>query len=471
MRSIRAGPLTISWQEQQQQQSKSDDEQLKNCFSHAHPIEFEKNSLHNPFTKACKTPKSFFPYDQFSVLADLNRKHHKIMYNNSKNNNINQASDPNTIARPHNNKNNNRSTKDAISNLIHQYELFFVNNQTLIQGVKGVANVGITFSMREDSEFFIELCNTIVNVFDLYNEHLLTKHQQMNIEIQRDNRFGPLYRINQLLKLIQHLSMIIEMYVTRSSAHSHLKWPIILIIEVTKAILKMFAVFRIRRHTQTPIHVHHTLMPTDGDLHMERAELLRMELTDTAPAMPLYNKDDDRNEEADAINKEQHGTRGGVVGSRTKRRVPNLSQTMLAKKMAQSTMLKPYDGHSSQWRVIMGELLNAVRPVLYVLALIKFGSKSWQPWAVSLLIDLCGQYLLRTMDDRDRSKCVEAETQRRFSYQNYLFKSPMFDLLMKPLIEWVCRVLNKIPLIGTLIANILEYTVSIQNYYFYTELQ
>ncbi len=433
------------------------------------------------------------------------------MYNNSKVNNLHSfdpslSSSSSTHATPtpnNNNKNNNQLSSqnnnnnsngstgssgsgllDSIRHMIHQYESFLVHNQLMLQGIKATANVAITFNMKEDSESFVELCNSILNIFDLYNDHLLTKHQRMNIEVQRDARFGPLYRINQLLKLIQYLSMIVEMYVTKHAQISHLKWPIILSIEICKCFLKLFSVFRIRQATKTPIHVHHSLMPTDAHLHLENAELLKLQLSDFSPAkQQVYGQSGEK-----------------AVGQRTGRNVPNLSQTMLAKKvMSDSVLLVPYhldsngNGNSggsgsgsgsgsllssssssssfSQTRVLIAEMLHAIRPVIYVLALIKFGTRSWQPWIISLVIDMSSQYFLTTIDERWKAQCVKQEINRRFSVQNYLFKSPMFDLLLKPVIEWVCGILNKIPLIGTLIANILEYTISVQHYYFYTELQ
>jgi len=338
-------------------------------------------------------------------------------------------------------------TTNSISELIKHYETFIVNSQGLIRSLEGVARVAITFSMREDSELFIETCSTVLNVLELYNEHLMTKHKKLNIEIQQDPRFGPLYRVNQILKLIQHVSMLLEMYITHSTKYSHWKWSLILCIESWRCLLKLFAVYRIQNAAQAPIYIHHTLLPTDSDLHTERTELLRLDFTDHP------------SEEPPDVS----------LGSRTKRHMPNINAYMASRKQRACTvLLKKYHGRGSRFKIFLAEFLHAVRPVIYVLTLIRFGSHSWKPWLTSLLIEFSSYFLLHTANDQ--GKCVSTENARRFSLYNYLFKSPMFDIALKPIILWLCHVFKRIPLIGSVIVNILEYTLSIQHYYFYTEL-
>jgi hypothetical protein len=222
-----------------------------------------------------------------------------------------------------------------------------------------------------------------------------------------------------------------------------------------RGFLKLLAVYKIRKATQTPMYIHHSLLPSDKDLHVERAEILRQEFTDSDLSSSLGSSTT-----ADAASKK--------LGTRTGKAVPNLS---IHARVPQpdSIMLKPYDGKSSRTKLYIGEVIHAIRPVVYVGCLYKYGPKTWRPLLVSLLFDLTSEVILYTLDKRDTGKCVEAEMLRRFSVMNYLFKSPVFELVLKPLIEWFCRVF-KLPLISGLIINILEYTVSIQHYYFYTEL-
>lgn len=41
-----------------------------------------------------------------------------------------------------------------------------------------------------------------------------------------------------------------------------------------------------------------------------------------------------------------------------------------------------------------GEVLHMIRPVVYILALKKWGTSSWRGWSLSLLIDLFSHYLI-----------------------------------------------------------------------------
>lgn len=43
---------------------------------------------------------------------------------------------------------------------------------------------------------------------------------------------------------------------------------------------------------------------------------------------------------------------------------------------------------------LMGEVMFIIRPLLYVLLIRKYGTRSWYPWLVSLAVDLIGNSFL-----------------------------------------------------------------------------
>jgi hypothetical protein len=82
----------------------------------------------------------------------------------------------------------------------------------------------------------------------------------------------------------------------------------------------------------------------------------------------------------------------------------------------------------------------------------RFGRKSWIPWLISLGLDLLSRKLSSMGKVEESGVIPTDEIYRRarlLSY--YLYRSPMFDTLVAPLVKWLCRIFSNVPLLSSLI--------------------
>jgi peroxin-16 len=148
--------------------------------------------------------------------------------------------------------------------------------------------------------------------------------------------------------------------------------------------------------------------------------------------------------------------------------------------------------------VYIGELLHILRPVVYALALRRWGRVSWKPWVLSLAVDLTSIQLGSTADRVSRSaswlggatagslgpslqllRCLQqtrwaAEEERELAARRlrllvYLLRDPLFARYTQAALErWVGGT-ARIPLLGWLSGRAAEILIGVQRYYTYVE--
>jgi peroxin-16 len=142
---------------------------------------------------------------------------------------------------------------------------------------------------------------------------------------------------------------------------------------------------------------------------------------------------------------------------------------------------------------IAAEVLHHLRPVIYVLARVLVrNDASWKPFFVSLLADVMSRMLWNelkttknaTSDDADNKAEAKSTTRislehlgpnqqselsrRMSSWAFYLLRSPFFDrFTIHPLVK-ICNFLSAIPLLGFFFSNALDFSLTLQSHYFYT---
>ncbi|GBG68640.1 hypothetical protein CBR_g3181 [Chara braunii] len=169
----------------------------------------------------------------------------------------------------------------------------------------------------------------------------------------------------------------------------------------------------------------------------------------------------------------------------------------------------PPDMRVGRQALLAAEMLFILRPLIYVLAIRRYGAKAWRPWFLSLSVDLfslilqnygeavCegkgtkwgiggggggGEQLSQedenvdgaaggaergrqgSLSRREREELVR----RRIHLLFYLIRSPFFDVVTRRPIAVTERVMKPVPLLGTLTRKAVEILMGIQAYYFYT---
>ncbi|KAG6574772.1 Peroxisome biogenesis protein 16, partial [Cucurbita argyrosperma subsp. sororia] len=126
---------------------------------------------------------------------------------------------------------------------------------------------------------------------------------------------------------------------------------------------------------------------------------------------------------------------------------------------------------------VTGEVLFITRPLIYVLLIRKYGSRSWTPWFLSLAVDLLGTSFLSyatsasTSRKNQRSCLSDSEKdelrRRKMLWAFYLMRDPFFERYTRRKLEGAEKVLEPVPFVGFLTAKIVELIIGAQTRYTY----
>lgn len=126
---------------------------------------------------------------------------------------------------------------------------------------------------------------------------------------------------------------------------------------------------------------------------------------------------------------------------------------------------------------VMGEMMFIIRPLLYVLLIRKYGTRSWFPWFTSLAVDLIGNGILSYVTmlrsirkdpffqlsnhERDELK------RRKILFVLYLMRDPFFNKYTRVKLERTEHLLEPVPMVGFLTEKIIELIIGAQTRYTY----
>ncbi|XP_021280299.1 peroxisome biogenesis protein 16 [Herrania umbratica] len=124
---------------------------------------------------------------------------------------------------------------------------------------------------------------------------------------------------------------------------------------------------------------------------------------------------------------------------------------------------------------ILGEVLFITRPLIYVLFIRRYGVRSWVPWFLSLGVDFIGIGFLSHVvksgkggSDQQFSASEKDEVKRRkLLWALYLMREPFFSKYTRQKLESTEKLVEPVPLIGTLAAKIVELVIGAQTRYTY----
>ncbi|XP_022152661.1 peroxisome biogenesis protein 16 isoform X2 [Momordica charantia] len=149
--------------------------------------------------------------------------------------------------------------------------------------------------------------------------------------------------------------------------------------------------------------------------------------------------------------------------------------TIPEKRSTLSTILSE-QGHRGAL-FVTGEVLFITRPLIYVLLIRKYGSRSWTPWFLSLAVDLIGMSFLSYASSASasikgrQSHLSDSEKdelrRRKMLWAFYLMRDPFFDRYTRRKLERTEQVLEPVPFVGFLTAKIVELIVGAQTRYTY----
>ncbi|KAJ8573257.1 hypothetical protein K7X08_009768 [Anisodus acutangulus] len=126
---------------------------------------------------------------------------------------------------------------------------------------------------------------------------------------------------------------------------------------------------------------------------------------------------------------------------------------------------------------VTGETMFVLRPLIYVLLVRKYGTRSWFPWLISLAVDLIGNSILSiittSQDSRKDqhfqfSKSEKDELKRRkLLWVLYLMRDPFFSKYTRRRLESTQKIVEPVPVVGFFAEKLIELLIGAQTRYTY----
>ncbi|KAG0240279.1 Peroxisomal membrane protein pex16 [Mortierella sp. GBA43] len=319
---------------------------------------------------------------------------------------------------------------------LKKYESFICKNATQVSSIESTLR-SLTYILPgrfDDSDLASEALFSTVNLLGIYHDTILTKHVASLPAAHRPapsalNRYtrdwqnsSPIYkRIVLVLTIIQYTEVLIEMSIQKKWGQQY-KWRVITALEAIKAFGRL-GLMRItsNRMIMYPVHTERDVDPST--------------LADLT--------------EANLSVKESHwvGTRTGstrlqlsaVQKANGKSKNSDVTEFLLSKVLTADVVRKPRDLVGMLRGIgAIGEYLFILRPLIYVLAMRKYGQKSWYPWFLSLAIELTSRRCIKHGFAGRGSRCASGtplekdEMKRRlWLLLYYVLRSPFYDRFTK----------------------------------------
>ncbi|CAM0948444.1 unnamed protein product [Alopecurus aequalis] len=136
-------------------------------------------------------------------------------------------------------------------------------------------------------------------------------------------------------------------------------------------------------------------------------------------------------------------------------------------KSAKSPMLQSTAAVVSGRLFMLGEAVHIFRPLLNVLMMTKFGTRSWTPWLVSLALEVTSlgihSHLKHRLSSAERE---ELKRRKMMMWVLYAVRDPFFAIYTQHHLEKAHKALNSVPLFN--LGKLVDLSEGVQSRYTYT---
>ncbi|KAF1797284.1 peroxisome membrane protein [Mucor lusitanicus] len=364
---------------------------------------------------------------------------------------------------------------------LNLYEDFLLKNASQITSIESSLR-SLTYILPgrfHDAELASQALYAALNLIGLYHNSILRRAAQAHAE---ENKTGPVEEstFNKYLKfwssksklnatastalsVISYTQVLMEMAVLKKLGKKK-QWQLIASLEAIKVMLRL-TLFQTTGQRMT-------LYPT----HLQR---------DVDPATLVSS----------GLNSNTSSKDDGWVGQRTGVTVPSLSSSidlnnglrnknahtdvteyLLSKVLTPEKLRKPEQMVQIQKNISkLGELLYILRPLIYVLSILRWGKKSWRPWFISFLVELVSQIAVRKgyeSANKGRNHMMTLEKQefnRRLKAMVLnVMRGAFYLKITRPRLERFCNRTESKPIISMAAGVLRDYLPLWEQIYFYT---
>jgi len=342
------------------------------------------------------------------------------------------------------------------------------------------------------AESSIEALYASLNLLGLYHSKILMRppnnatHMLYVSPPQHDNlsakirMFKMATHANTILAVIGNVQVLLEMLARQRD----IRWPVILTVEVLKCICRLI----IMKNNSSETSMLRAANASELNREILEGRLLSNTKVEAAAAASSVVNDNNI--------RDNNGRRASRAGSSTdfselvelykiSGRGPNRhgnfstiykhssSNNLPSADTSSTASFASSDAASELKKSIWSldglmEFAHVLRPVIYVLSILKYGYSSWIPFLISLLIDLVTLFRSMMKFQTFPAATRNPEINRRLVLLLvYLLRPPFFGNFSKIPIVKFCSLLEKIPGFGLLFSNILQLVFSLQSHFYY----
>ncbi|XP_076948699.1 peroxisome biogenesis protein 16-like isoform X1 [Bidens hawaiensis] len=348
------------------------------------------------------------------------------------------------------------------------YKRWVRRNKEYVHSLESLAN-GLTWLLPErfaESEIIPEAVTSILGIVTSVNEHIIETTPTNPAQMHTRPPEGSFFPYSLFLTLMKDVESLVEVMAQQLYGDDN-KWNFIAVTEATKVLARLALLrnsgYRMLLQGGETINDEKTANqpPTHGRLlHQGRNGHFTPEGR-ALSAMSRFGENARMISDPTWFRRAEHHQRAIMPLPETDVKRPTLSSFLSEKGVPGGLLL-------------FGEVMFIARPLVYVLLIRKYGSRSWLPWFVSLTIDLVGMSssTILLTGQQDWKLCLsdpekDELRRRKLLLALYLMRDPCFGKYTRQRLEGAEKTLEHVPIVGFLTAKLIELLVGAQTRYTY----
>ncbi|KAL1930807.1 hypothetical protein VTP01DRAFT_10969 [Rhizomucor pusillus] len=368
---------------------------------------------------------------------------------------------------------------------LNQYEELLLKNASQITGIEASLR-SLTYILPgrfHDAEFASQALYAALNLLGLYHNSILRRaahahatETKSQCEESQFNRYTSFWtsksrlhkNCSALLSVITYTQVLVEMYVLKKWGKNK-QWRMIACLEAVKVILRL-TLFRLtsNRMNLYPPHLQRDIDPNVLEQNRKMAQRSVPERwTGQRSGIEIPRMQSTI---------ELDGRRSPKTSSTPARKFADVTEYLMSKVLTPEKLRRPEQMvHVMNALGKGGEVLYILRPLIYVLAILKYGRLSWKPWLLSLAIELISQATVRQAfepADGGRTKMTPLEREeyaRRMKLLWFnLLRGAFYIHITRPRMERFCNRIENKPILSIVAGVLREYLPLWERIYFYT---
>lgn len=320
--------------------------------------------------------------------------------------------------------------KFSLPELYSLYKRWVINNPGVVTDVETVATWSSYFVAGKinKSPIISELVYSLSKLLSLFNDRIIQEAYSNGIQ-----HYGLQEQIKLLLTIVHYSEVFVELFIKNRWGNKG-KWTAATLLQIFKCSSALILLYRFKE-----LPIQHPPIPA----------LQRKKVTES--------KDTDDNSNTFFTLR-----RSGRIVRRIDGAPP------IALRDWRPIIVK--DDHSVNVEVkdfMRAELLHIWKPIIHLVAMRLFGTKSWKQWLVALGIDLASFRLYKRHFKYLSYEQKLEISRRKLCLVLYLLRSPMYNKYSERMIEETLNSASKLPMMSYICGPITQYLSHWQDIYFY----